>query len=180
MLGLLSTADGRMSVSLTQMFLWTVAVGASVLIFGITRLKVPDIPASLWVLMGLSVTTSVVSHFQTDSLHKEKRLRGVQIPRKGQVKPSFKHLLMVKLPDGGDDADLSKAQLLFWTLVTLVIFFVKSYAAGDLWDVPPALLVLMGISQSGYVSRKQLLVKQEKEETQEKKKKRETAGKGKI
>lgn len=180
LLGLLSTADGRMSVSLTQMFLWTVAVGASVLIFGITRLKVPHIPASLWVLMGLSVTTSVVSHFQTDSLQKEKRRRGIKIDKKGEVKPSLKHLLMVKLPNGDDDADLSKAQLLFWTVVTLMIFFVKSYVAGDLWDVPSALLILMGISQTGYVSRKQLLVQQEKEETRENKKKRRNGGKGKT
>ncbi|MFX1554742.1 MAG: hypothetical protein ACFFBV_12505 [Promethearchaeota archaeon] len=166
LLGLLSTADGRMSVSLTQVFLWTVAVGSSVLMFAVTRLQVPHIPESLWVLMGLSVTTGVVSHFQTDSLLKEKRNRG---DTGDKTKPNLRHLLMVKLPLEGEDADLSKAQLLFWTVVTLMIFLYKSYMAGDLWDVPPALLLLMGISQAGYVSRKQLLVNQEKRETKEQK-----------
>lgn len=172
LLGLLSTADGRMSISLTQMFLWTMAVGASVLIFGITRLEIPNIPASLWCLMGLSVTTSVVSHSQTDYLQNGKSKRG---KNRGGRKPDPKDLLMVKLPDGTEDADLSRAQLLFWTVITLIIFFTKSYAAGEIWDVPDALLILMGISQAGYVTRKQLLVQQEKK----KRKKRESRDKKK-
>ena len=159
LLGLLSTADGRMSVSLTQMFLWTVAVGASVLIFGLTRLDVPHIPESLWVLMGLSVTTSAVSHFQTDSLSEIKRRKKTEVV----VKPKLSHLVMVKLPDGREDADLSKAQLLFWTVITLTIYFMKSYSTGEIWDVPDALLILMGISQTGFLARKQLLIRQEAE-----------------
>jgi hypothetical protein len=178
LLGLLSTSDGRMSVSLTQVFLWTVAVGASVLIFAVTRLQVPNIPDSLWILMGLSVTTGVVSHFQTDSLQEEKRKRRKTSDEKKPItKPKLKHLIMVRLPSGEDDADLSKAQLLFWTLVTLTIFLIKSYIAGYLWDVPPALLVLMGISQTGYVSRKQLLVHQEKQETDKQGKQRKPENK---
>lgn len=163
--GLLSTADGRMSISLTQVFIWTVAIGASVLIFAVTRLQVPNIPESLWILMGLSVTTGVVSHFQTDSLQREQRKRDKGPDKKEPSKPSLRQLLMVKLPSGDEDADLSRAQLLFWTIVTVIIFLYKSYTTGYLWDVPPALLILMGISQTGYVSRKQLLVHQEKQET---------------
>jgi len=112
------------------------------------------------------------------SLQKEKRRRG-ENEHKGEIKPSLRQLLMVRLPYGEDDADLSKAQRLFWTLVTLLIFLTKSYVAGSLWDVPPALFLLMGISQTGYMSRKQLLVQQEKEESREKKEKGRKGGKGK-
>lgn len=157
--GLLRTADGRMSVSLTQAFLWTLAVGASVLLYGISRLEVPDIPVSLWVLMGMSVTTGVIGHYQADSANKERTSRDTTARREA---PSLKQLVMVKLPDGTDDPDLSKAQLLFWTVITLTIFVIKSYVAGTLWDVPTSLLVLMGISQIGYVSRQQTIIQLEK------------------
>ena len=60
--GLLSYPDGRLSVSLTQMAIWTVAVGGVVLGYGFMRLEVPTIPQTLVWLMGLSATTSGVGH----------------------------------------------------------------------------------------------------------------------
>jgi len=172
--GLLSTADGRMSVSLTQMFLWTVAVGAAVLALGITRLSVPEIHASLVILMGLSVTTSMVGHWQSDSVQEERRKRAEEViikkdekPKNGR-KPKLSDLVMIKVP-GGEDADLVKAQLLFWTVITLTIFVIKSIIEGELWDVPPQLLTLMGISQAGFLTRKQFILHQEKKVTAKKK-----------
>ncbi len=175
LMGLLSTADGRMSVSLTQMFLWTVAVGASVLALGITRLEIPYIPETLVILMGLSVTTSVVGHWQTDSLIEEKRKREEDIG--GEEKPKLKDLVTLKVPNAVGDADLGKAQLLFWTIITLAIFVIKSIVEGELWAVPAELLVLMGISQAGFLTRKQFLVHQEKKETEKKETEKEGAGK---
>ena len=163
--GLLRTADGRMSVSLTQAFLWTLAVGVSVLMYGISRLEVPDIPVSLWILMGMSAATGVMGHYQADSANEERISRDPKA-KSGREAPSLKQLVMVKLPDGTDDPDLSKAQLLFWTVITLTIFLMKSYTAGTLWDVPESLLVLMGISQMGYVSRQQTIIHLEKKASQ--------------
>lgn len=168
--GLLSTADGRMSVSLTQMFLWTVAVGAAVLALGITRLSIPEIHESLVILMGLSVTTSMVGHWQSDSVQEEKRRRREEVvlendkEQKNGRKPKLSDLVMIKVP-GGEDADLVKAQLLFWTVITLSIFVIKSIIEGELWDVPPQLLTLMGISQAGFLTRKQFILHQEKKVT---------------
>ena len=71
---------------------------------------------------------------------------------------------MIKVP-GGEDADLVKTQLLFWTAITLTIFVVKSVVEGELWDVPTQLLALMGISQAGFLTRKQFILNQEKKET---------------
>ena len=151
--GLLSTADGRMSISLTQMYMWTIVIGASVLIFGCTRLEIPEIHESLWILMGLSVTTSVVSHSETD------RLLGSKYHRKKEY-PNWKQLITVRMPNGKEDADLTRAQLLFWTLITIIIFVLNSYKAGELWDVPPSMLILMGLSQTGFVTRKHFAIEQ--------------------
>jgi hypothetical protein len=131
--------------------------------YGVSRLDVPDIPVSLWILMGMSAATGVIGHYQADSANKERISRDATAKREA---PSLKQLVMVKLPDGTDDPDLSKAQLLFWTVITLTIFLIKSYIAGTLWDVPESLLVLMGISQMGYMSRQQTIIQLEKKASQ--------------
>ncbi len=133
--------------------------------YGVSRLEVPDIPVSLWILMGMSVATGVIGHYQADSASKERIGREPKTTAAGREAPSLKQLVMVKLPDGTDDPDLSKAQLLFWTAITLTIFVIKSYIAGTLWDVPTSLLVLMGISQTGYVSRQQTIIQLEKKQS---------------
>jgi hypothetical protein len=43
--------------------------------------------------------------------------------------------------------------MLFWTLL-LVIFVSKSILDGVIWDVPWALVALMGFSQAGYLAPK--------------------------
>ena len=46
---------------------------------------------------------------------------------------------------------IARAQMLFWTLLVVLLFVVKSSLDGELWDVPIELVALMGISQAGYV-----------------------------
>jgi hypothetical protein len=47
---------------------------------------------------------------------------------------------------------LAKAQLLFWTLLLLVLFISKSILDGAIWEVPWPLVALMGFSQTGYLA----------------------------
>jgi hypothetical protein len=46
---------------------------------------------------------------------------------------------------------LAKAQMLFWTILLLVLFVSKSIVDGVLWEIPWPLVGLMGVSQAGYV-----------------------------
>jgi hypothetical protein len=145
--GLLCTADHRLSVSLTQMGLWTLAVGGTVLGFGLVRLEVPDIPDTLIMLMGLSVTTSAVGYWQADRLSDKRGGKKAERPR-------LRDLIVMYTP-GESDSDLAKAQILFWTVITLALFVTKSALEGQLWAVPPELVALMGISQAGFLTRKE-------------------------
>jgi len=52
------------------------------------------------------------------------------------------------------DLSLSKAQMLFWTILLLVIFVSKSILDGAIWEVPWPLVALMGFSQAGYLAPK--------------------------
>ena len=49
---------------------------------------------------------------------------------------------------------MAKAQMIFWTVLTLVVFVAKSVTDGTLWPVPWQMVALMGMSQAGYVAPK--------------------------
>ena len=69
--GLISTSDGMLSMSLFQMAIWTIAVGFMVFCFGILYLEIPEIPETLIWLMGMAAGSSTVGHYQA---HKRKFL----------------------------------------------------------------------------------------------------------
>ncbi|MEN8261399.1 MAG: hypothetical protein ABFS02_12605, partial [Pseudomonadota bacterium] len=62
--GFLKTSDGRWSLSMLQMALWTLAIGSMILGFGLLQSRMPDIPETLVMLMGMSATTTVVGRWQ--------------------------------------------------------------------------------------------------------------------
>jgi hypothetical protein len=44
--------------------------------------------------------------------------------------------------------------MVFWTVLLIVLFISKSILEGAIWDVPWALVALMGFSQTGYLAPK--------------------------
>ncbi len=172
-LGLVSTSDGALSMSLTQMALWTIAVGLMVLAYSLLRLRVPDIPESLLFLMTFATLTSVTGHWQAHRTRDAMKGQGEKIEAKEGM-PKLSSILYV-YPEGYTEEDkydpsIAKAQILFWTLTTLIIFIFKSIAEGQLWDVPWQLVALMGISQGNFLMRKEMALTEAKKpkETPEK------------
>ena len=74
---------------------------------------------------------------------------------------------MVDVGDGKYEPSIAKAQMLFWTLTTLSLFVVKSLLEGELWDVPTQLVALMGVSQAGFLSRKEMSVAEQSKNVKE-------------
>jgi hypothetical protein len=142
--------DGRLSLSKVQIGAWTIAVGAIVFGHGLIQLDVPSIPESIVTLLGLSLATGGISYLQ---------------PNHGKVPPA---------PDSGGGApdpdaprwsfadlvsedgvpSVSRAQMLFWTVLMVALFVVKSVLNGVVWEVPWAMVALMGISQVSYLAPK--------------------------
>lgn len=154
MLDLLCTAHGRISVGLTQMALWTLIVGAMVLGFSLMQLTVPEIPLTLIILIGMAYATSAISYYQAH------RLKGVMTTSSQEREPKLSDLVSIPTyittAKETEDQSLAKAQLLFWTVVTLVIVSMKTIAEGQLWAVPETLVLLMGFSQLGYLARNEM------------------------
>ena len=49
---------------------------------------------------------------------------------------------------------LAQAQMLFWTMLLIVLFVTKSILDGAIWNVPWPLVGLRGFSQAGYLAPK--------------------------
>jgi hypothetical protein len=149
-LQLLTGVDGQLSLAQTQVACWTIAVGSVTLGYGMVRLAVPEIPTSLVVLMGASLATGGVGYFQDAKKQHEAGGNGAAPKRAAELGD----LLRIFTPGQAADLSLAKTQMLFWTLLLLVLFVAKSILDGVIWEVPWPLVALMGFSQAGYLAPK--------------------------
>jgi hypothetical protein len=150
-LRLLTGVDGHLSLAQTQVACWTVAVGSVVLGYGLVRLQVPAIPSSLLVLMGTSLATGGLAYFR-DAQKQHAAVAAGAAPAAHPLE--LADLVRVFTPGQAPELSLAKAQMLFWTVLLLVLFVSKSILDGVVWEVPWALVTLMGFSQVGYLAPK--------------------------
>ena len=153
---LLTGVDGHLSLAQVQVASWTVAVGSIVLAYGLVRLQIPEVPESLLVLMGASLATGGVG-FLSDARKQQAAAGGpgAIIPQVATWR--FSDLLRIFTPGAGQqpgELSLAKAQMLFWTVLLITLFAVKSVLEGAIWNVPWQLVALMGFSQAGYLAPK--------------------------
>lgn len=150
-LQLLAAVDGHLSLAQAQIACWTLAVGGVVLGYGLVRLEIPGVPASLLVLMGASLATGGVGYFQDARQAAQAERAGVPVAPHGAA---LGDLVRVFPPGQAPELSLAKAQMLFWTVLLLVLFVSKSILDGAIWEVPWPLVALMGFSQAGYLAPK--------------------------
>lgn len=148
---LLTGVDGHLSLAQTQIACWTVTVGSVVFGYGLIRLEIPNIPSSLLALMGASLTTGGIAFFQ-DARKQQAAVNAGVAPV--QHTQALGDLLRVFPAGPVPELSLAKAQMLFWTVLLLLLFVSKSILDGAIWDVPWPLVALMGFSQAGYLAPK--------------------------
>ncbi|MEM7203895.1 MAG: putative Ig domain-containing protein [Planctomycetota bacterium] len=142
LLWFLADAGGRMSLSRTQVALFTIAIGGLVFGYALFMPEVPGIPPTLLFLMGISLATggasSLLSPPAKVAHDRKPRLSDLVTIHKGETE----HL------------SIARTQMLFWTLLTVILFVVLSIADDRIWDVPWQMVGLMGLSSAGYLSAK--------------------------
>jgi len=148
--------EGYLSLARTQVALWTVAIGSLVTAYGFMRLEVPQIPASLVALMGLSLATGAISYTQSEMNQDSgtAALASVGASSNKLHKTALADLVMDYSEGPAGRLSLARAQMVLWTALTLLLFIVKSILDGNLWEVPWELVALMGLSQIGYLAPK--------------------------
>jgi hypothetical protein len=148
---LLTGVDGHLSLAQTQIACWTVVVGSVVLGYGLIRLEIPDIPPSLLALMGASLATGGIGFFK-DAQKLQAAVNAGAPPAQHTL--ALGDLVRVFTLGQAPELSLAKGQMLFWTVLLLVLFVSKSILDGAIWEVPWALVALMGFSQTGYLAPK--------------------------
>jgi hypothetical protein len=157
-------SNGKLSASKLQIWIWTAVTLASYCAVVAARfghppdgqeaniITLPQIPVNLLVLMGLAAATTAGSRAITVSYLEQDRL------------PKTDQSTLTKNLEG--QTDLTKVQMLIWTLVGAVVYSVQvSHYVGlivgrmppgelALPDVDGALLVLMGAAQGAYIGGK--------------------------
>lgn len=166
---LVTGPDGYLSLWRTQLLCWTIAVGSVVFLFGLMRLRVPDIPETLVALMGMSVLTGTLSALRASSGPKANPAVVAPPPvvppaAAGVARPavtfnpgraSWSDLISTfNKITGQAEVSVPKAQMVFWTVIILVLFVFKSVLLGALWPVPWEMVALTGVSQAGYIGDK--------------------------
>jgi hypothetical protein len=154
---LLCADDGHLSLALTQIALWTIAVGAVTFFYGLIRFAVPVIPNTVLILMGMSLATGGLgAAAPPQAAPRRGTAEPVPPPASMAAKalPKLSDLIFFFPKDGPAQPSLSRAQMLFWTVFIIVLFVSKSAIDGVLWDVPSGMVALMGFSQAGYIGPK--------------------------
>ena len=147
-------SDGYLSLWRAQLVGWTLAIGSLVFCFGLVRLQVPEIPETLVALMGLSIATGGISAAKS-SLDATRRDKAATEPRPNPEGPHFFDLISTyNTAYRQTELSIPKAQMVFWTVLVLALFIVKTILDGVLWEVPWQMVALTGISQAGYLGDK--------------------------
>ena len=151
--------NGRLSTSQLQFLLFTALTACAYVTVFAARFQVsgdltlPTIPLNLLALMGFSVTTAAGS-------------KGITVSYLAQGQLTTKDESTVFANREGQ-TDLIKVQMLLWTCIAVVVYVIQvqdlvaeilarssDHAGLALPDIDGALLVLMGVSQGGYLGGK--------------------------
>lgn len=174
-------ADGLPSTSKTQFLLWTVVVLFSYVAIVTERMwggdysAIANIPANVLIALGFSGTTAVaakaitVSYLNSGQITKASPADSggaaggaarTTAPRPGGTTAAGSHGFAAILQDDAGYVDLTKVQILAWTLVALSIFLARVFnqlSVGDvsgLPDIDASLMVLTGLSAGAYLGKK--------------------------
>jgi hypothetical protein len=163
---LVDGADGRPSTSKFQWLLWIVVIVFAYTVLWVLRAKqgnysaIGQVPVNLLTVLGFSTGTAAAAkgitagYVQSNRVAKPKAVPAGKNTPAGSVKGGL-------VQDDTGVPDLAKLQMMGFTLIAVGIFFatlvhqiVSNPVITSLPNIDSSLLVLMGISQGGYLGKK--------------------------
>jgi hypothetical protein len=163
-LHLVMGADGRLSTSKFQFFVWTAVVVFVYALLYFSRAKldaISNIPQNVLIALGFSITTAVGAKGITVSY-----LNSGSIAKPASSQPGgATDLSALVTHDDSPTPDLTKIQMLIWTIIALVVYLHTVYYSLSSFktcvgnactfpDIDTSLMVLMGLSQGAYLGNK--------------------------
>lgn len=157
--------DNRLSTSKMQMLVWTACVGFvytmvyadRILMYGKVD-PATQIPENVLFALGISATTAVAAKAITTS-----QIAADPTQKDGPQIPSYDPAALVR-DDGASTASLTKVQILFWTVVAVVVYITNAFhGLGKLAactqtcgfpDIDTTLTIFMGLGHATYLGGK--------------------------
>jgi hypothetical protein len=141
--------DGAVSVSKVQVWMWTMTIIFSYVYLFLWQGPPDTFPDSLWELMGISALSTGTAKYIAVVTGKTQQPATPVV----QEKIARQNWLVSMLSDDGEPS-MMRLQMFGWTLVTVFLFLIYLHKNRGLWNVPQALVILMGISHAGYLADK--------------------------
>lgn len=169
--------NGIPSLSRLQVILWTIVISFLSIKMVLQDLIFPDYSEKLIVLLGLSLVTLGFGNLPDKTKPDVNPTGAPPTPDKNgggdpskaspgtdstatstvTNPPSQKNASIFDIlidPDslkkGQRQVSVTRAQMFFWTIISVFLFVFMSLTEGKLWDIPWSLIALMGISQASY------------------------------
>jgi hypothetical protein len=161
---LVEGSDKRPSTSKLQWFIWTVVVIFSYAAIYATRVRqghyeaLSEIPTNVLVALGLSAGTMTVAKGITVGYVASGKVTKEEPDPAAKKDPTTGVGGLLRDDDG--DPDLSKIQMIAWTLIAAVVFLIAvvhtiaTSTLPELPDIDPSLVVLMGLGEGAYLGKK--------------------------
>lgn len=140
----------RYSISRFQVWLWTAVILSSYTFIFFTKGAIVAIPSTLIGLMGISVGSIVTATSIAVRKKDQNRDPGSPASSASGSTPDEQNWLASMLSENGSPSAM-RLQMFAWTIAMTVFFVWQAVTTATLWDIPPSLLALMGVSHGGYL-----------------------------
>ena len=148
---IIATPDGYASLSQLQMVLWTfVVAGSAVYVMALSG-ELIQITTGTLVLLGISgaVTVGAALHDNVQNTKLQAASARAE-PRK----PRWSDLVVNETADGQRAIDITRVQMLYFTLITAVFVVMRVVSTYVIPEIPEGFQILMGISNAVYMGSK--------------------------
>jgi len=145
---LITTPDGYASLSQLQMVLWTFVVAASAVYVMVLSGELIEVTTGTLVLLGISGAVSVGTKLH-DNAQAPNPPGSASEPRK----PRWSDLVVNEV-NGKREIDITRVQMLYFTLVTASFVVMRVLTTYVIPEIPQGFQILMGISNAVYFGSK--------------------------
>lgn len=150
MIRIITSPDGYASLSQLQMVLWTFVVAASAVYVMVLSGELIEVTTGTLVLLGISGAVSVGSKLRDSAQAAKAQGDGPPpVPRK----PRWSDLVVNEV-NGLREIDISRVQMLYFTLVTASFVVMRVVTTYVIPEIPQGFQILMGISNAVYFGSK--------------------------
>jgi hypothetical protein len=153
LLRIIATQDGYASLSQLQLMLWTFVVATSAVYVMVLSGELIEVTTGTLVLLGISGTVTVGAKLHDSAQAGKIAAAGPAAAPPPLRKPRWSDLI-VNEADGQREIDVTRVQMLYFTLVTASFVVMRVVTSYVIPEIPQGFQILMGISNAVYFGSK--------------------------